>query len=107
MKVKIDLPKLANGGIIKTPISSITPDEYIYGIFMTHKEMIQEIERQKEIINHLSRVIQHKNQKYRKLEAEKMPPTLYGREVIIVPDSMADSIMIVNKDLFDISGGIK
>ena len=95
--------KLAKGGIIPNPpISSITPDEYIYGIFMTHQEMIQKIEHQKKIIDHLSRVIQNKNKKYRRLEARKMPPTMYGREVIIVPDSMAKEIMIVNKDMLGV-----
>jgi len=97
----IKIPKLAKGGIIKPPINSITPDEYVYGLFMTHQEMIEKIEQQKKIIDRLSRKIQNKNKKYRQLQARKMPPTLYGREVIIVPDSMAKDIMMVNKDFLN------
>ena len=63
--------------------------------------------KQRKIINHLSRKIQNKNKKYRQLQARKMPPTMYGREVVIVPDSMVNKIMIANKDFFDIRGDIK
>lgn len=59
---------------------------------------------QRKVINHLSRKIQNKNKKYRQLQARKMPPTLYGNKVVIVPDSMADKIMVVNKDFFE--GGV-
>lgn len=58
--------------------------------------------KQRKIINHLSRKIQNKNKKYRQLQARKMPPTMFGREVIIVPDSIADKIMVANKDLFEV-----
>lgn len=61
--------------------------------------------KQRKVINHLSRKIQNKNKKYRQLQARKMPPTMYGREVVIVPDSIANKIMIANKDFFD--GGVK
>ena len=61
--------------------------------------------KQRKIINHLSRKIQNKNKKYRQLQARKMPPTLYGNKVVIVPDSMANKIMVANKEFFD--GGVK
>lgn len=95
--------KLAKGGVIKMPVISSKSTEDLFEIFMSQQEMILKIKHQKKIIDKLSRKIQRKNQEYRKLKAKKMPPTLYGREVIIVPDSMADSIMMVNKDL--INGG--
>lgn len=60
-----------------------------------------EIKHYKKVINHLSRVIQNKNKKYKKLELRKMPNTLYGREVIVVPDSKLNEIMIVNKEVFN------
>lgn len=102
------LPKLAKGGVISTPIKNIevAPDEYILGLFMTQKEMIEKIQHQKKVIDRLSRKIQNKNKKYRQLQARKMPPTMYGREVVIVPDSMADKIMIANKEFFDIGSDI-
>ena len=53
----------------------------------------------------LDKIIKNKNKKYRQLQARKMPPTMYGREVIIVPDSMANKIMIANKGFID--GSIK
>ena len=62
--------------------------------------------KQRQIINHLSRKIQNKNKKYRQLQAKKMPPTMYGREVVIVPDSMADKIMVANKDFFEMGSDI-
>lgn len=35
------IPKLAKGGIIQNPpIRSITPDEYMYGLFMTHQKCL-------------------------------------------------------------------
>ncbi|MCX4255129.1 MAG: hypothetical protein OSJ63_07720 [Bacilli bacterium] len=106
--IDIKIPKLAKGGVIPNPpINSITPDEYIYGLFMTHQEMIEKIKHQKKVIDRLSRKIQNKNKKYRQLQARKMPPTMYGREVVIVPDSMVDKIMIANKDFFDMRGDIK
>lgn len=75
--------------ILRTNLESYTEENY----------------KQIKIINHLSRKIQNKNKKYRQLQARKMPPTMYGREVIIVPDSMANKIMIANKGFID--GGIK
>ena len=72
--------------ILRTNLESYTEENY----------------KQKKIINHLSRKIQNKNKKYRQLQARKMPPTLYGNKVIIVPDSMADKIMVTNKEFFDI-----
>lgn len=63
--------------------------------------LLKENKHQKQVINHLSRVIQNKNKKYRRLQAKKMPPTMYGREVVVVPDSMMDKIAVVNKDFFD------
>ena len=100
------IPKLAKGGVIKPPIKPVRPMEDVFSIFMTQQEMILKIEHQKKVIDRLSRKIQRKNQEYRKLKAKKTPPTLYGREVIIVPDSKAKDIMIVSKDIFDI-GEIK
>jgi len=71
--------------------------------------LLTENKKQRNIINHLSRRIQNKNKKYRQLQVRKIPPTMYGREVVIVPDSMADKIMVANKELFvigsDISNG--
>lgn len=104
------IPKLAKGGVINIDIPvKENIEEEIMGLFMTQAEMIQEIHRQKKIIDHLSRVIQNKNKKYRILQAKKIPPTLYGREVILVPDSMMDKIAVVNKDFFnfDIGSDIK
>ncbi len=77
--------------ILKTNLEAYTNENY----------------KQRKIINHLSRKIQNKNKKYRQLQARKMPPTMYGREVVIVPDSMVNKIMIANKDFFDIRGDIK
>lgn len=80
------IPKLAKGGVIKSSIKSVRPMEDVFSIFMTQQEMILEIEHQKKIIDRLSRKIQNKNKKYRQLQARKMPPTLYGNKVVIVPD---------------------
>lgn len=104
--IDIKIPKLAKGGVIATPIENVgvSPDEYIYGLFMTQKEMIEKIEHQKKVIDRLSRKIQNKNKKYRQLQARKMPPTMYGREVVIVPDSIANKIMIADKEFFE--GGV-
>lgn len=66
--------------------------------------LINENLHQKKVIDRLSRKIQRKNQEYRKLKVIKMPSTLYGREVIIVPDSMAKDIMLVDKDIFMLGG---
>lgn len=76
--------------ILRTNLESYTEENY----------------KQKKIINHLSRKIQNKNKKYRQLQAKKMPPTMYGREVVIVPDSMADKIMVANKDFFEMGSDI-
>ena len=70
-------------------------------------DLIKENNHNRKVINKLSRKIQRKNQEYKKLKVKKMPPTLYGREVIIVPDSMVKDIMLVNKDIFDVGGVIK
>lgn len=75
--------------------------EDVFSIFMTQQEMILEIEHQKKIIDRLSRKIQNKNKKYRQLQARKMPPTLYGNKVVIVPDSIANKIMVADKEFFD------
>ena len=75
--------------ILKTNLEAYTKENY----------------KQRQIINHLSRKIQNKNKKYRQLQARKMPPTLYGNKVVIVPDSMANKIMVANKEFFD--GGVK
>jgi len=72
--------------ILKTNLEAYTKENY----------------KQRKIINHLSRRIQNKNKKYRQLQARKMPPTMYGNKVVIVPDSMADKIMIANKDFFEV-----
>ena len=72
--------------ILKTNLEAYTKENY----------------KQRQIINHLSRKIQNKNKKYRQLKARKMPPTMYGNKVVIVPDSMADKIMIANKDFFEV-----
>lgn len=77
--------------ILKTNLEAYTNENY----------------KQRKIINHLSRKIQNKNKKYRQLQARKMPPIMYGKEVVIVPDSMVNKIMITNKDFFDIRGDIK
>lgn len=74
--------------ILKTNLEAYTKENY----------------KQRKVINHLSRKIQNKNKKYRQLQAKKMPPTMYGREVVIVPDSMANKIMIANKEFFE--GGV-
>lgn len=95
------IPKLAKGGVIKPPIKPVRPMEDVFSIFMTQQEMILEIEHQKKIIDRLSRKIQNKNKKYRQLQARKMPPTLYGNKVVIVPDSIANKIMVVDKEFFD------
>ena len=76
--------------ILKTNLEAYTKENY----------------KQRGIINHLSRKIQNKNKKYRQLQAKKMPPTMYGREVVIVPDSMADKIMVANKDFFEMGSDI-
>ncbi len=72
--------------ILKTNLEAYTKENY----------------KQRQIINHLSRKIQNKNKKYRQLQARKMPPTMYGREVVIVPDSMVNEIMVVNKNFFKV-----
>lgn len=72
--------------ILKTNLEAYTNENY----------------KQRKIINHLSRKIQNKNKKYKQLQARKMPPTLYGNKVVIVPDSMADKIMIANKDFVEV-----
>lgn len=95
------IPKLAKGGVIKPPIKPVRPMEDVFSIFMTQQEMILEIEHQKKIIDRLSRKIQNKNKKYRQLQARKMPPTLYGNKVVIVPDSIANEIMIIDEKFFD------
>ena len=96
------IPKLAKGGVINIDISTKEKAvEEIKGIFMTQQEMILEIEHQKKIIDRLSRKIQNKNKKYRQLQARKMPPTLYGNKVVIVPDSIANKIMVADKEFFD------
>lgn len=95
------IPKLAKGGVIKSPIKPVRPMEDVFSIFMTQQEMILEIEHQKKIIDRLSRKIQNKNKKYRQLQARKMPPTLYGNKVVIVPDSIANKIMVADKEFFD------
>ena len=107
--IKIKIPKLEKGGIIDIPIENIgvSPDEYIFDIFMTQKEMLDKIEHQKKVIDRLSRRIQNKNKKYRQLQAQKMPPTMFGREVVIVPDSIANKVMILNKDVIDLEGILK
>lgn len=74
--------------ILKTNLEAYTNENY----------------KQRKIINHLSRKIQNKNKKYRQLQARKMPPTMYGREVVIVPDSIANKIMIADKKFFE--GGV-
>ncbi len=106
--IDIKIPKLKKGGVISTPIENVgvAPDEYILGLFMTQKEMLEKIEHQKRVIDRLSRKIQNKNKKYRQLQARKMPPTMYGREVVIVPDSMANKIMVANKDFFEMGSDI-
>lgn len=68
--------------------------------------LLTENKRQRKVINHLSRKIQNKNKKYRQLQARKMPPTMYGNKVVIVPDSMADKIMVANKEFFDMGSDI-
>lgn len=95
------IPKLAKGGVIKSPIKPVRPMEDVFSIFMTQQEMILKIEHQKKIIDRLSRKIQNKNKKYRQLQARKMPPTLYGNKVVIVPDSIANKIMVADKEFFD------
>lgn len=95
------IPKLAKGGVIKPPIKPVRPMEDVFSIFMTQQEMILEIEHQKKIIDRLSRKIQNKNKKYRQLQTRKMPPTLYGNKVVIVPDSIANKIMVADKEFFD------
>lgn len=67
--IDIKIPKLAKGGVIPTPIESVgvSPDEYILGLFMTQKEMIEKIEHQKKVIDRLSRRIQNKNKKYKEV----------------------------------------
>ena len=95
------IPKLAKGGVIKPPIKPVRPMEDVFSIFMTQQEMILKIEHQKKIIDRLSRKIQNKNKKYRQLQARKMPPTLYENKVVIVPDSIANKIMVADKEFFD------
>ncbi|MBQ7139958.1 MAG: hypothetical protein IJO32_00465 [Bacilli bacterium] len=65
--------------------------------------MKEENYHQKKVIDRLSRKIQKLKKEYRKLESKKRPPTLYGREVVVVPDSMLNEIIVVNKDFFDFS----
>lgn len=95
------IPKLAKGGVIKSPIKSVRPMEDVFSIFMTQQEMILKIEHQKKVIDRLSRKIQRKNQEYRELKAKKMPPTLYGSKVVVVPESIANEIMIIDEKFFD------
>lgn len=76
--------------ILKTNLEAYTNENY----------------KQRKIINHLSRKIQNKNKKYKQLQARKMPPTMYGKEVVIVPDSMANKIMVANKDFFEMGSDI-
>lgn len=57
------IPKLARGGIIKTPTKPIRPEEDIFMIFMNQEEMIEKIEHQKKVIDRLSRKIQRLKQK--------------------------------------------
>lgn len=96
------MPKLAKGGVINIDISTKEKAvEEIKRIFMTQQEMILKIEHQKKVIDRLSRKIQRKNQEYRKLKAKKMPPTLYGSKVVVVPESIANEIMIINEKFFD------
>lgn len=79
-----------------------TGEKISYERFMIHQEMTQKIKKQKKIIDRLSRKIQRKNQEYKKLKSKKIPPTLYGREVIIVPDSIMNKIAIVDKDCLNL-----
>lgn len=51
---------------------------------------------QQKIINRLSRKIQKKNQLIRKL---RKTPTLFGREVILVPDSKLKDIVVMSRDI--------
>ena len=95
------IPKLAKGGVIKIPVISSKSTEDLFEIFMSQQEMILKIKHQKKIIDRLSRKIQNKNKKYRQLQARKMPPTLYGNKVVIVPDSIANKIMVADKEFFD------
>lgn len=95
------IPKLAKGGVIKIPVISSKSTEDLFGMFMSQQEMILKIKHQKKVIDRLSRKIQRKNQEYRKLKAKKMPPTLYGSKVIVVPESIANEIMIINEKFFD------
>lgn len=95
------IPKLAKGGVIKPPIKPVRPMEDVFSIFMTQQEMILKIEHQKKVIDRLSRKIQRKNQEYRELKAKKMPPTLYGSKVVVVPESIANEIMIIDEKFFD------
>ena len=95
------IPKLAKGGVIKIPVISSKSTEDLFEIFMSQQEMILKIKHQKKIIDKLSRKIQRKNHEYRKLKAKKMPPTLYGNKVVIVPDSIANKIMVADKEFFD------
>lgn len=96
------IPKLAKGGAINidVPVKENVVEE-IVGIFMSQQEMILKIKHQKKIIDKLSRKIQRKNQEYRKLKAKKMPPTLYGSKVVVVPESIANEIMIIDEKFFD------
>lgn len=96
------IPKLAKGGVINVdiPVKENAVEE-IVGIFMSQQEMILKIKHQKKVIDRLSRKIQRKNQEYRDLKAKKMPPTLYGNKVVIVPESIANEIMIINKNILD------
>lgn len=96
------MPKLAKGGVINIDISTKEKAvEEIKRIFMTQQEMILKIKHQKKVIDRLSRKIQRKNQEYRKLKAKKMPPTLYGSKVVVVPESIANEIMIIDEKFFD------
>lgn len=101
------IPKLAKGGVIKSPIKPVRPMEDVFSIFMTQQEMILKIEHQKKIIDKLSRKIQRKNQEYRKLKAKKIPPTLYGSKVVVVPESIANKIMIIDEEFLNPYSGEK
>lgn len=96
------IPKLAKGGVINVdvPVKENVVEE-IAEIFMSQQEMILKIKHQKKVIDRLSRKIQRKNQEYRDLKAKKTPPTLYGNKVVIVPESIASEIMIINKNILD------
>lgn len=68
-------------------------------------EMKVKCSHQKKVIDRLSRKIQRLKKDFKKLKNEKIN-TLYGNKVIIVPDSMAKDIMLVDKKIFEV-GDIK